>query len=74
MATDAAAKIITGDFGKWVEITQAIDRETENVERVKNHHNQPDEWPADQEIGFYQDRLTGVICYHTNECWFTSER
>jgi hypothetical protein len=57
MATDAAAKIITGDFGKWVEITQAIDRETEIVERVKNLHNQPDEWPADQESGFYQDRL-----------------
>jgi hypothetical protein len=65
MATDAAAKIITGDFGKWVEITQAVDRETENVERVKNLHNQPDEWPADQESGFYQDRLKRMRAIQT---------
>ncbi len=25
--------------------------------------------------GFYHtNRFTGVVCYHTKECWFTSER
>jgi hypothetical protein len=29
---------------------------------------------ADQYGFFHRNRFTGVLCYHSNECWFTSER
>ncbi len=31
------------------------------------------EW-ADKYGFYHRNRFTGVVCYHTNECWFTSER
>ncbi len=31
------------------------------------------EW-ADKYGFFHKNRFTGVVCYHSTECWFTSER
>jgi hypothetical protein len=31
------------------------------------------EW-ADKYGFFHRNRFTGVVCYRTTECWFTSER
>ncbi len=31
------------------------------------------EW-ADKYKFYHRNRFTGVVCYRTTECWFTSER
>jgi len=29
---------------------------------------------ADEYGLYHRNRFTGVVCYHTTECWFTTER